>query len=337
MCGNFSSNLAPSADECAAATQCKSTEYCDQRLQMCLPLFNGNEVCSGNANNPTDNYFNFELKETCGSCNRTEGLKNMVNNTCQADNDFACGASGELCKDGQTCFKGKCECSLSTFRFFQFNRFTERDPDRDNKIDVFGRPGGNCEATAISQVVTGFFERVQNTIDRFIDCVRQTDPPGVDRITPARLQDPGFRASVCPGGPGLCPTAFCDALVRNLTDVEKGPFCGEAEKAAAEFKRCAIDYRRNENNAGDLTCANKLMHETVASGPTSFSFIDAYNFLGCREKHDDMAIIITGGSPKSFMHRVETGRLLLGAAFNSQLSTAVVAVVAVLMGAMGIL
>lgn len=126
---------------------------------------------------------------------------------------------------------------------------------------------------------------------------------------------------MCPGTVGTCPLTFCNEVIANLTERDRGSFCGTVQWASGIAKACAQDFRRTTERAGDLTCANNLALSVLqsAESTTRFHYLDMYNLLGCDKPRDDMIYFI-GTKPQVAQYRVETAYLLLGSAGASKIS-----------------
>jgi len=164
------------------------------------------------------------------------------------------------------------------------------------------------------------------SLQTFVGCITLARPDIV-QFTAADLRNTTFRAQVCPGGVGLCPTSFCDEAIANLTQRDRGDFCGTTQWASGILKFCAQNVFLEPETKGDPTCATVQMRGIVTSS-SQFSFIDMYNFLGCDKPRDDMLFLI-GNNPQIPQYRMEAGIALLGSA--SLLQTSIVAYVAVVL------
>jgi len=292
---------------------------------MCLPLQPPYEVCNRNAIGFFEDEPGLQAPNlaTCGSCDRTESLKAIRNNVCQAFNDTGCGASGVPCRDGQVCQRGKCECDVQISRFFAWSPTLDQDPDGDNKQDPFGKAATGCNAELIMTPALTRLQRVGQAIFRFAECAKLADIPSVQDFTAEEFADPGFRGLICPGGEGKCPIKFCDELFSNLTQKEKAPFCSAVEDAMNKFKGCAINYKLNNRpGGGDLTCANALMRTVAGNNPREFGLLEGYNMLGCRQSFPNWSLALNGPF-ESFMGRVDTANLLLGGSSVARMSALV--------------
>src|SRR5207245_2588264 len=154
------------------------------------------------------------------------------------------------------------------------------------KIDNLGRAAFGCNDYLISPILNGFFDRSYSQLSSLMDCVKTSIGATGNKITPAQLKNQAFLASICPGGVGKCPRAYCDALVANFTGSDRSSFCGAATTAASEYKRCASNYVVNKEKSGDLECANMLA-ETVVAAYSGVSWIELYNLLSCDGQNRD--------------------------------------------------
>jgi len=332
-CGKFAIANNPTLDECAAAVQCSTTEYCDQHLGKCLPLDPGNEKCGGAAFSPyqVDYYLQYGgFDNVCETCNSNKSYVNHVNGSCQATNDLACGKKGTKCRKGQTCRSGKCHCDDSLlYSFFEWNPFIDQDPDRDNKADSAAKPASGCADVLVSSSVLGFLDRSLQTLYRFTDCIKISQGNNITEITPKDFKNSTFRALVCPGGAGKCPAAFCEELFRNFTGSDRGSFCGAAASSAEQAKRCSQNMMLSGETSGDLECANTYMRTVVFSSRTTLGAIDMFNFLGCDGDKDDFVYKLNPSERISFPYRVQTAVKLLGAASHTSLSLLVAILVSI--------
>ena len=308
----------PTANECSAAATCTSSEYCDEKTGLCLPLLFGNEDCRGTAGAPTD--VDPEWRDStngfCGSCIRNISDLNYVNSTCQASNDEQCGATGEECRPGMTCIQGKCHC-LDTVGFVldSWQPYLDNDPDRDNKFSVSIRPQSGCNPTLLTSSRNHAFSRARQTLFRFVSCMTRSKTSGKhseSKLTLEKMRDEAFRKQVCPGGADLCPTQFCNELERNFTGNDRNFLCGAVNEASARLKSCAQNFRFAQNEQGDLTCANWLALQETRT-PNTFTYLDMYNFLECDGAKPNMALpLSTVDYPVIFPNRVATGMFLMG-------------------------
>jgi hypothetical protein len=282
-------------------------------------LHPGNEKCNRNAIRPTDTDDDlFTEIKTCGSCDVTQAEKNVFNNTCFANNDLQCGADLVKCQAGQQCFKGKCICSIDIAQVaLSWEPFIDADPDRDNKLNAFGTPATGCNEQQLRSVLDGTFSRVFQSLGGFRDCIARSGladgRSGIDRFTPVQFANKTFRSLVCPGGEGKCPGSFCDALFANATGADRSNFCAAVQNTAQQLKQCATNFKVAGKSLGDVTCANVLLLDVVSTNERKFTFLEAFNFLGCDKPRDDMIMFVADDSAAlSQPFRVETARVLFG-------------------------
>jgi len=325
-CHKFSDASNPTADECAAAVTCSTSEYCDDVLGKCLPVLRDYlQDCTGAAFSPssTDEYF-YDESLFCGSCNKSLGYKNYVNNTCTTWRSDACGSSQTQCKDHQSCYNGKCRCQVNAQNFFQWRPFVDIDPDKDNKLIGGGKVASGCLSISNSPIynlLDGFFDRSYQTMIRFGDCIT-LGSSAIKSFTPADFQNVTFREMVCKGDStsGTCPKAFCNELAVNFTGNDRSSFCSVARAWIDYSRSCTVNFIPDGSKTSDSTCLDKLAEDTLSyySGP-SFSWVDMYSFLGCESpKIDFIYHISIADRPAALMYRVETVKTLLGAAVGSQ-------------------
>jgi hypothetical protein len=317
-------SASPTSDECAAAVQCSTKEYCDAGLKKCLPLASFFDFCYGNAQNPSDDQGTtfFASTKHCGSCNRTAGGALIVDNKCKAYSQDACGG-GLACPASQLCWKGKCICASTTS--FDWTPYTDFDPDRDNKRNTFVHVPSGCDKVALQTIPFGFRDRVFRYVMGFADCITLANPT-VTRFTKGQFGNETFRNQFCQNTPGNCTSTYCTALFQNATGSDRNSFCGQVDAYAGQLKRCAQLATQGSSTSPDITCSN--LYQLTEPGSISFTspmnYIELYAFLGCQIQHDDMLVVFGGPKvPLSLQYAMQTTQLLLGAGTPLRASTAI--------------
>jgi len=271
----------------------------------------------------------------CGSCDRAQGRKNIINGTCM--NTFSkCGGELKTCRSGQTCVAAKCACLDSTANLaFTWQDFIDHDPDGDNKFDITHRPASGC-SSVIGNVAGGAFVRAEASLLKLKRCAElafaanQIGQP-ITKMTPADLKNATYLAQLCPASNAdaaqdTCPPQFCTEVIKNLTSFERSDMCGFAFDLASQIKRCAQDLRTNSasDGKGDLTCANNLARQFAASDRQTLTWMDMFSFLGCDKPREDFVYhfsIAERGT--AFMYRGEVANILLGGAATTTLNALV--------------